>query len=187
MAKVADYDVAQQLFAAADALRPAGRPGRLDGLFASPTLAGMARWAKANRICRLPDAPHRLTVDGEVWLYRVSAWDRVGVSGSLNEDGRLTPRGLAAVEDYWLTGMRLEAWQAAHEADPRAYCGREWEALVAPEQIRSSRPIAIRTLIEGAEEADARALMFQHRPRLATRGVVWGHERRNDQVPALAS
>lgn len=46
LVKASDYDRRHELFVAADALRPAGSVGRLEGLFCSPTKQALDRWRK---------------------------------------------------------------------------------------------------------------------------------------------
>jgi hypothetical protein len=124
-------------YAAADAVRPAGRQGRTDGIFASPNLKGVTRWANANSsIARRADPFVReITVDPDtVYVYSVLAWEKASW-------------GTGSYESYWETGMTLTEWAKAGEfLDPT-----NWELLLGTDDVISSRPVSDKRLLENCK------------------------------------
>lgn len=122
---------------AADAVRPAGRQGRTTGIFASPTLAGVARWAHAKSSIVRCDDPfvREITVDpNNVYVYSVHAWEKVS-----SRDG--------GYEAYWNSGMTLAEWtESAESMDPD-----NWELLLDPADVISTRPVSDKRLLENCE------------------------------------
>lgn len=162
--KVADYGAAQQFFAAADAERPQDRVGRLDGLFCSPTLAGMSRWYLANlQLGREYVAdPYELFYEGpEPYAYPVDAWDGASIKNGSNGYGA-----------YWEAAVPLSRVLA----DPVAYPAKDWEVLVDPAYIRSARPVRPRRVIEAAPAHIADQLMAKLFHKLWFKGITYNAE-----------
>lgn len=124
-------------YTSADEVKPAGRQGRTDGIFASPNLAGVARWTHANSsIVRCADPFVReITVDPDnVYVYSVLAWEKCSW-------------GTGSYETYWETGMTLTQWMAASEfLDPT-----NWEILLGADDVISTRPVSDKRLLEGSK------------------------------------
>lgn len=135
----ANRGVEADSYTAADAVKPVGRQGRTDGIFAAPNLAGVARWAHANTsLVRCSDPFVReITVDPDtVYVYSVLAWEKASW-------------GTAGYEAYWATGMTLTEWNAASELlDPT-----NWELLLGADDVISTRPVSDKRLLENAESA----------------------------------
>lgn len=121
-------------YTAADAVKPAGRQGRTDGIFAAPNLAGVARWTHANSgIARCADPFVReITVDPDkVYVYSVLAWEKASWR-------------TGSYEAYWETGMTLTEWMKVAEfMDPT-----NWELLLGADDVISSRPVSDKRLLE---------------------------------------
>ena len=123
------------LYAYADTLRPAGRPGRTTALFCSPTLLGASRWLRANLLC----AEHGADVsvrdlavspDPSIYAYPVTAWDRASHGLSTEADMRA----------FWAAGVPLAAWFT--RAATEGLDAREWEVLVPLSAVAGVRPVA---------------------------------------------
>jgi hypothetical protein len=96
------------------------RPGRVGSLYASPTLFGVCRWARANLFnSRYPSVEtHEIKVDADnVYVYCVNLWEDHSWHGG-------------DVYEYWNSGVTLTDWLAdgSHDA-------REWEVLIREEDI----------------------------------------------------
>lgn len=126
-------------FAAADAVRPNGRQGRMDGIFASPNLKGVVRWAHLNSGIANYEDPfvREITVDPDaVYVYSVHAWERM----------RWT---VGMYERYWATGITLteylttDIWRKRNPAD--------WEILLGTNDIQSVREIPDEELLIASE------------------------------------
>lgn len=126
-------------YTAADAVKPAGRQGRTDGIFAAPNLKGVARWAHANSgIARCADPFVReITVDPDtVYVYSVKAWEKASW-------------GTGGYEAYWETGMTLTEWMNVAEfMDPT-----NWELLLGADDVISSRPVSDKRLLENCVDS----------------------------------
>lgn len=126
-------------YIAADAVKPAGRQGRMDGIFASPNLKGVARWARANSgIARCADPFVReITVDSDsVYVYSVNAWEKTSWSNG-------------SYEAYWASGITLTEWLATAEfRDPT-----EWELLLGADDVISTRPVSDKRLLTDCENS----------------------------------
>jgi hypothetical protein len=122
---------------AADAVRPAGRMGRTNGIFASPSLSGVARWAHAKSSIVRCDDPfvREITVDpSKVFVYSVHAWERASSRDS-------------GYEEYWNSGMTLTEWsESAGSEDPD-----NWELLLDPADIVSTRPVSDKRLLQNCK------------------------------------
>lgn len=123
----------------ADSVRPTDRQGRTDGIFASPTVDGVIRWVRANSdpAMGIEDPFVReLKVDADsVYVYSINAWEASGITG---------------FEKYWSTGVALAEWLA--NAD--TYNHTEWELLLAPEDVKSVRPVSDARLVRVAEPVE---------------------------------
>lgn len=119
----------REIYLAADAVKPAGRQGRMTAIFASPTLAGVTRWVRGNALVKAGDVLVReLTVDpASVYVYSVSAWEAVGFRG---------------LEAYWATGLTLEEWFAG------AYDASEWELLLGEGDLKGVRMVSDKRVVE---------------------------------------
>lgn len=123
----------------ADAVRPAGRQGRMNGIFASPNLDGVARWTRANSgIARCADPFVReITVDADnVYVYSVIAWEKASWSNG-------------GYEAYWESGITLTEWlNTAEDRDPT-----EWELLLGDDDLQSVRPVSDKRLLKACENS----------------------------------
>ena len=126
------------LFAAADAVRPAGHQSRTHAIFASPTLAGVTRWVRGNALVNAPDVRVRaITVNpDEVKVYSVVAWDRASTSFATDEHRRA----------FWDSGMTLTEWLAADNLD-----ATEWELLLHADDVHSERMVADARVVDATD------------------------------------
>lgn len=123
----------------ADKVKPAGRQGRTDGIFASPNLAGVARWTYSkSSIARCADPFVReLTVNpDEVYVYSIPAWEKASWNWK--------PGGYKA---YWATGITLTEWMQNEEK----YDATEWELLLSPEDIQAVKSVSDKRLLKACE------------------------------------
>lgn len=126
-------------YAAADAVRPEGRQGRTDGIFAAPTLTGVARWTYANSmLTRNPDPFVReITVDADnVYVYSVAVWESCSWEGS-------------SYENYWKSGVTLTEWLANQDN----YDDTEWELLLSPEDVIKFKNVSDKRLCAAVEDS----------------------------------
>lgn len=150
----------QTLWGSFDEVKPEGRTGRLEGLYASPSLKGLVRWVKGMHLVAARDEDANLesseiTVANSetVFLYHVPTYDAV-----------LGGRKTAA--DYWNTGIALSDWDTV-SAD-RSLDADAWEILLPVETIKSAHKISnARILNQTADESAKLELsrMIQERKR----------------------
>lgn len=125
-------------YAKADAVRPAGRQGRTDGIFASPNLAGVGRWAYSNASnTRHPDPFVReIAVNPDnVYVYSVLMWEKCSWDR-------------IPYEQYWETGMTLTEWLKNHDQ----YNASEWELLLSAEDVTSVKNVSDKRVVASAAE-----------------------------------
>lgn len=124
----------------ADAFKPEGRAGRVGSLYASPSLKGVTRWARANLANtwnRSDPETYELTLNGNaVYVYSIGAWEDYSWHGK-------------PAEDYWESGVLLKDYLA----EPEKYDDREWEILFRPEDIISQRRVSKKRLLTGEDDA----------------------------------
>lgn len=124
-------------YAAADAVRPNGHPSRVQAIFASPTLSGVARWVRGNAMVGNSDIKVRqITVDPDTaMVYEVREWERASSIG--------TP---AAYASFWDTGMTVSAWLNA-DLDPS-----EWEIMLDEADVLGIRPVSDKRLLAAIDD-----------------------------------
>lgn len=124
-------------YEAADAVKPLNRQGRVTGIFASPTIEGVLRWVRANSMMPTIVDPFARAINvnpNTVYVYHVRTWERCS---SRNNN----------YEEYWATGMTLAEWLENSES----YDAKEWELLLSPEDILSSKSVSDKRMIVVAE------------------------------------
>lgn len=130
-----------------DSAKPAGHPGRMGSLYAAPTLRAGLRWTRANLSSYSPSASpdletYELTVDADaVFVYSIEEWERYS-----NGWGRAA----VEAEGYWASGMTLAAFLDRLETDGDLQ-PEEWELLLAPADVISTRRVSRKRLLEAAE------------------------------------
>lgn len=142
-----------------DRIRPLGRAGRLNSVYASPSLAGMVRWTHSNIVEDKDRAG--VIINNEIivcnpeniYVYSVDAYDTTsadyytyrtpGTSGAEEFDAEL-------MRPYWDSGIRLTEWQKkALEEDLNPM---DWEVLIPMDSIVSYSPIEDDDVIAAAPE-----------------------------------
>lgn len=133
--------VENDYYARADALRPKGRQGRMDGVFASPTLGGVCRWVRGNEMTRIPDVKVReMRVDIDTtYVYSIEAWEKAS-SWNKPED----------YEKFWNSGMTMREYMGKAKVDPQKYNPENWELLLSQEDIKSIKPVGAKRVSERA-------------------------------------
>jgi hypothetical protein len=130
----------------ADYLRPANRPGRSDGLFASADLQQLAKWTYGNFRTKQPCKPRQINYEGpEPWVYPVLAW-----SSSHPAESRFAKQAL----EYWQMGMPYSEYQQAQERgelDNEHLWSQGGELLLDPKYVRSARPVSFKRLCAADE------------------------------------
>ena len=139
----------------ADEMAPAGRHGRMQAVFASPTVGGVNRWVEGVASVRQDPKVHELRIDPDkTYLYSVEAWERA----SWTLDASQTPRLMG---EYWASGMTMSQWiqrvRAGEVLDPEQY-----ELLLPFEDVLSAKPVSdervVRWNLAGTDAAKARVL-----------------------------
>lgn len=153
-------DKVQALWSSFDAVKPEGRTGRLESLYASPSLKGLVRWVKGMHLVATRDEDANLdsseitVADSEtVFLYHVPTYDAV-------LSGRKT------VADYWNTGIAISDWDTV--SVERSLDADDWEILLPVDAVKSVRKVSnARILNQAADECAKLELsqMFQDRKR----------------------
>ncbi|WP_217925105.1 hypothetical protein [Miltoncostaea oceani] len=146
--KATDYGPAHELFVRADALRPDDREGRLEGLFCSAQMEGLARWVRGSAGAgpMYDPTPIEISYEGpEPFAYPVLAWD---VASSKGTD--------EALRAYWATGLSLSEYERAHASGELPPIWRDGgELLVSPRFITSSRGVSLARLSRGLPDFEA--------------------------------
>ncbi len=156
----AERGVENKSYTDADAQAPEGRQGRMNGVFAAPTLGGVARWVRGNYFTNKSDVKVReIRVDiDNTYVYSVSAWERAS--------SRETPEAYKA---YWDTGMTLREYMQVVRKNPVDFHPREWELLIPHEGIRSVKPVsaerASQTLYDEDDAEDIKNILSDKRRR----------------------
>lgn len=153
----------RKLWAAYDEIKPSGRAGRLNSVYASPSLVGMVRWTHTNLMnpalsSRQDLSNHEITVlnPESLYVYHVNSYDKTSSAihcyGELG-DPTYADYNAELLQPYWDTGIRLSEWQ--ERSAKEGLNAMEWEVLIPAESIVSHRQINDNEVIEAASE-DAR-------------------------------
>lgn len=126
---------------------PEGRSGRLNSLYASPSLEGVIRWVQSNHMMQFSNADYdlstyELTVDAEkTFVYNVTVFDRLFSYEELPAEKAM---------EYWNSGIRLSEWEQVSQEqnlDPSL-----WEVLVDPANIKSVKKVTATRLLLSVPE-----------------------------------
>lgn len=142
-----------------DRIKPQGRAGRLNSVYASPSLAGMVRWTHTNHMGSIPStrdmASYEITVrnPAELFVYDVSVYDRT--TSELHCYGDIGNPEYASynaelLQPYWDTGIPFTDWErvsAEKNLNPM-----DWEVLVPMDSIVSHAVIPHSAIIDAAPE-----------------------------------
>lgn len=126
--KARSYPAQAELYDLADALRPASRAGRLQGLFCA-TASEIQWWADEQHVT------WQLQVEGDVWAYPLDVWREIYFRWERTDQADMSGQDILEREilSWWQQGILLTP-----EADLGSY-----EALVLPEQIVARRRLGI--------------------------------------------
>lgn len=146
----AERGVEKESYAYADKFAPEGRQGRMNGVFASPTLLGVTRWFRGNEGVNSPDYQVReLRVDPDTtYVYSVQEWEKASSAMDVYAHPDHAEKREAAMKKYWRSGVTLTQWykDAGHGyMDPG-----EWELLLNADDIKTVKPVSGKRLIESA-------------------------------------
>lgn len=144
--KVGDHSSElQKIWSIYDSVKPVGRTGRLDGIYASPNLTGMARWTHANHVkgdvTPTQDlANYAITVCNpeRIFFYDVTTYDNTAFLLNLyteGDDQQYWKSNREIAKEYWDTGVSLREWEEKAKEEYFDPC--EWEALVPMDCIVS--------------------------------------------------
>jgi hypothetical protein len=131
-----------------DSFKPAGRSGRLESIYASPTLPGLIRWVRGNHLtsAKNPDVDltnNEITVVNpeDIYVYSIELYDRFfSYDGVSEEDAKA----------YWDSGIPLSDWEkVSTEQNLRA---SEWEVLIPAEKVKTVRKISDARIVKSAPE-----------------------------------
>jgi hypothetical protein len=130
-----------KIFALSDDERPAGRQGRTDAIFASPSLKGVARWVHASFSQWTQDPFVReITVESDsVYVYSIPAWEKVCWYN-------------ASHDSYWKTGITLtEYLELSSMMD--YFNPTEWEILLSPADVLSVSDVTDEDFLEACRNS----------------------------------
>ena len=135
----------------ADERAPAGHRGRTKGIFASPTLDTGARWLTGNHMMGFGDYNLReLRVDPDTTrVYSVSNWEKVFRAEFSDKQAGTSAGTHAAIDRYWAESMTLAEWYSYVETNPGVDT-RDWEILLAPEDIQQVKPVSMQRVIDNS-------------------------------------
>lgn len=146
----------RKLWSIYDSVKPAGRAGRLDGIYASPTLTGMARWTHTNHVngivtSAMDMANYAITVRNpeRIFLYDVNEYDNTAFLLTLyteNEASTWNTENQELAKEYWDSGISLLEWEK--KAKEEFLDPFEWEALVPADCIVSYSAVPDEEVIE---------------------------------------
>jgi len=145
--------VEKESYRRADTYKPAERQGRMDGIFASPTLHGVTKWVRGNYFSKIPDVNVReIRVNPDTtYVYHIPTWERT--SGKIEYDAELNLSQKEAIENYWNTGVTLTEWNTRFLNDPTIDPG-DWELLLNPKDIELVKPVSAKRASEATSLKD---------------------------------
>jgi hypothetical protein len=116
----------------ADTYKPTARQGRMNAIFAAPTLAAVGRWVRGAAACQVEDVKVRqLTVEAStVYVYDIILWERAAAT--------MDP---LVMREYWDSGQSLDAW-LAQDLD-----GEDWEVLLGTNDILGAQPVSMERVV----------------------------------------
>lgn len=143
-----------------DAIRPEGHAGRMDTLYASPTLAGMVRWTHTSlynqqRTGFTSLARHEITVRNpeKIYVYNIEVYERTSMGmhchGDLG-DPNYEDFNREIMEPYWATAIKLTEWKQI--ATAKDLHPMNWEVLLPADAIISHREICDDELMQAAPD-----------------------------------
>lgn len=138
----AERGVEKASYLDADSKKPDDRQGRMDAVFAAPSLGGVCRWVKGNDGLIEDVKVRELRVDvDKTYIYSVRAWERASSSWDYEK---------SKAGNYWDSGMTVREYMKRAEADPAAYDPQEWELLIPAKGIRSVKRVGATTVASQA-------------------------------------
>lgn len=148
-----------------DRIKPQGRTGRLNSVYASPSLAGMVRWTHTNHMGSIPAkrdmASYEITVQNpaELYVYDVKVYERT--ARNLHWDGDIGKPGYETsnakiLQPYWDTGIPFTDWEKV--STERNLNPMYWEVLVPMDSIVSHAVIPHSAIIDAAPEESKETL-----------------------------
>lgn len=129
-----------------DAHKPAGRAGRLDSIYASPSMAGVVRWVRSNHLFMSKKGEvdlntYELSItDAEnIYVYSIELYDRFFSYDGISEE---------KAKAYWESGIRLSEWNAV--ALERGLDASNWEVLIPKDKVKSSKKVSDNMIVKVA-------------------------------------
>ncbi len=160
---------------------PEGRPGRHNGLFASPDLESHGRWVLGiGGMGGNHDlTSHELTVNpDEVYVYPIELYE---IASSHQSWGRMD-KFKEAAKEYWDSGLTLTEWKRwAAEAKPNP---GTWEIIIPAEAELNPKPVSNRRIIENAAERFHYRLGWELEPTRAAKSLTWPRKNANGDEPS---
>lgn len=170
------FDELQGLLKDFESTTPEGRPGRANGLFASPDLQSHGRWVLGNRYNHGDQTSHELSVDPEqVYVYPIELYEKASF---LQGNGK-KEEFLQAAKAYWDAGITLAEWKKwAATAKPNP---GTWEVILPQSAAVNPRPVSNKRIIENSTERWHGELSFYLEPRRASKGLTWPRKPSEDE------
>lgn len=161
----AERGVEKECFEVADANKPEGVQGRMDAVFAAPTLVGVSRWVRGNYGIVDDMKVRQMEVDiDKTYVYNVTEWEVS--SGNYRYWGKQEEHwGNYTRTDYWKTGITMREYMKRLQEDPQAYDPTDWELLIPKDNPYSIKPVS------GNRVADT---VFDSSSRSTVRGILSG-------------
>lgn len=175
MSKASDYgEEAGVIFAAADAMCPPDRVGRLQGLFSSVGIADMAVWYRSNLGCHYAHTPREIFYHGpDPYVYNVELWNQASAAYSMFQGDDYEAERQAAFAEYWASGVPSRQFDVSRDHYTAGHRNDIWEVLLDPAHITSYRDMSSRRVITHARDLDEQQLMHKLYPKLASRGKCY--------------
>lgn len=131
-----------------DMHKPEGRSGRLDSIYASPSMTGVIRWVKSNLMLHFTNGEadlntYALTVnDSEnIYVYSIDLYDRFVSYDGISEE---------KAKEYWASGIPLSEWETT--ALERGLNPSNWEVLIPKAKVKSFKKLSDNMIAKAAPE-----------------------------------
>lgn len=131
-----------------DAYKPEGRSGRLESIYASPSMAGVIRWVRSNHMTQFTNGEanlntYALTVNDadNVYVYSIDLYDRFFSYDGISEEN---------AKAYWASGIRLSQWEEV--ARERGLNPSDWEVLIPEDKVKSFKKLSDNMIAKAAPE-----------------------------------
>lgn len=164
----AQRGIEKESFSIADENKPEGMQGRMDAVFAAPTLLGVSRWVRGNYEIIDDLKVRQIEVDIDAtYVYSVKEWE---VSSSNYKYWGKQEEGSSHYQrtDYWKTGMTMREYMKRMQENPEEYNPTEWELLIPPAGAKSIKAVSgnrvADTVMDSSNRTTVRGILSGKKP-----------------------